>query len=78
MIEHLADPLSAINSMRKLARCFVVLFAPYDEHPLSGEHLFRFTPRFIRGLRPLLWKRIVSRGWPGTCFIAVLKGEGSH
>jgi SAM-dependent methyltransferase len=76
VIEHFADPMSVIRSLQKMAKYFIVLYAPFEERQRIEGHEFTFTGQFIEQLHPLYFDLVHSEGWSdGYCFLAVLPGQ---
>jgi tetratricopeptide (TPR) repeat protein len=80
-IEHIADPRPFIEELRRRARRWVVLYAPFEEgEPLLPDHEYSLTREFVESFDPASAEVIRSIGWrkPGEpdsrCVLFVLHG----
>lgn len=81
-IEHIADPLPFIAELRRRARAWVVLYAPFEEgEPRLPDHEYSLTKEFVDALEPVSMEVMRSIGWrkPGEpdsrCVVFVLRGS---
>jgi len=79
LVEHFDNPFPFIANLRRLAQHALILYAPFQETPLSNGHLYRFDECDLVKMGARFHKIILSKGWRGgNCFVAVLDGGDAH
>lgn len=79
-IEHMSDPFPFISELKRLARHWVLIYCPFNEHPLVPGHEISITKEIVDNLQPSDVKIIDSPGWSNLtgnrkCISFVLKGS---
>jgi FkbM family methyltransferase len=74
LVEHFEDPFPFIEELRGLAKHALILYAPFQESPLSKGHFHSFTAADLVRMEARSHQIITSKGYSSDCFVAVLEG----
>ncbi|HET8548611.1 MAG TPA: class I SAM-dependent methyltransferase [Bryobacteraceae bacterium] len=75
-IEHIDEPFAFMAALQRLARHWVLMYAPWNEQQLVDGHQNSIDEEYIRRTGATSWKTIDSRGW-GPCVYFVLPGSAA-
>ena len=63
VVEHVADPTRLVRDLQRRARHWVLVYAPYNEHPLISEHRNKIDDELIELWAPTRIQVLRSPAW---------------